>query len=105
MNITAASTVRAMAKAGAKVTIEGGRLVAAWPLSAVAEGHVQDGRLVSLRVRRSSDQDQLVEDYSAGSFVRTIRKAIEIAAEMEKDAQSRAYYLSMISTAAKGAAA
>lgn len=77
--------VNAMKKAGLEVIVTENRCVVNGPENQVT-WYIQNERAICVYVRDHNMHDDLMADYHAGFFARTIKRAVECAAENTKAA-------------------
>jgi hypothetical protein len=80
---TTVNVIRKLERAGATVTKAAGNTYTAQMRAARIEVIDQNGEAINFYVIRHGAQDNLVEDYFAGSFRQNVKQAIELAQRME----------------------
>lgn len=74
----ATNAVKKLNKSGFTVTQSGNRYSAQAGRN-VIEFHQQDGEIICIRVRSANDHDDVMSDYSAGTWCDNLSQAIRLA--------------------------
>jgi hypothetical protein len=75
---TTKNAIKALEKAGANISIVGNKIMGKIG-NQVVEFRDQDGLVIVLRVYNASDRDNSLEDYAAGSWMKSVARAIRCA--------------------------